>query len=235
MTRKLINYTLLLFSFIWCPIALGASPNLSAYKDLDGLNKSVLKLGLQAYECQLAQHVVKNPMLTIVNFDLPSNKKRLWVIDPVNHKLLFKLLVAHGSGSGELFADDFSNKVNSHESSLGIYLTENSYFGKHGYSMRLKGLEKGVNNNALKRDIVMHSAWYVNENFVHKYDRLGRSWGCFAINQKDVKEVIDAIKGGSILFAYADREKDDPFLTHCPVHLKKWYSGSELEDRHSMF
>lgn len=208
---------------------------LDGYRDLYGLRPKILELGLHAYRCALSRGELNNPLLTIVDFTLPSYKKRMWIIDPVHHKIIYHLLVAHGSGSGMVYARHFSNKIDSHESSLGLFVTLNSYYGEHGYSMRLKGIEPRINNNAYVRDIVMHSAWYVNEKFVHENDRLGRSWGCFAINQDLVKQVINTLKGGSLIFAYAKSELHDPYIIHCPVRVSNKANGSNLLLDHSAF
>lgn len=197
------------------PSNLIAANRLSAYQNLDGLNPEVLALGLKAYQCGVVHRLVKVPLLTIVDYTLPSSQKRLWVIDPQKHKILYRLLVAQGVNSGTFYARYFSNKVGSLESSLGVFITGASYYGKHGYSMRLYGLEKGINNNAYERDIVMHSAWYVNDSFVKKYGRLGRSWGCLAINPAVVHQVIDLLKGGSMIFSYAPSERQDKYIRKC--------------------
>ena len=205
------------------------------FTNLQNLNPQALQLGLQAYQCALARHEVHNPLLSIVDYSLPSNAKRLWVIDPIHHKVLFHLFVSHGEESGNLYAQEFSNSVNSHESSLGVYLTANSYNGEHGYSLRLLGLEPGVNDNAQKRDIVIHSGWYANDNFVQHYAQAGHSWGCFVINQPMVKEVIDTLKGSSLLFVYAPQENHDPYVTQCSAPLNNNYTGEQLVERHSIF
>lgn len=178
-------------------------------------SKSAYRYALEAYHCAEQKGLVKNPKLTIIDYTLPSDSNRLWVLDMKNHQVLYNIRVAHGKGSGLRYAKYFSNKIGSDATSLGTFLTLNSYQGKHGYSLRVKGLEKGLDDNALRRDIVMHSAWYVNSNFAHKYDRIGRSWGCFAINQKDIRQVVNSIKGGSIIFAYAGQEKRDNRIAHC--------------------
>jgi hypothetical protein len=181
------------------------------------LNKRILALGFTAYNCALKKNLVKNNLLTIIDYTKPSNEKRLWVIDMKNDRLLFNTLVAHGKYSGDRYAKHFSNTPNSFASSIGVFVTEDSYRGKHGYSLRLKGLEKGVNNNALKRTIVMHKAWYANPSFAKKHGRLGRSWGCFALPEAVSHEVIDDIKDGSVVFAYYPNQKwlsSSEFLKH---------------------
>jgi hypothetical protein len=124
------------------------------------------------------------------------------VIDLSTKKVLFHELVAHGKGSGDNYARRFSNEHQTRASSLGLFLTKGTYEGKHGYSLKLRGLEPGVNDKAEARAIVMHAASYVSEAFAAKHGRLGRSWGCPALDERVAKRLIDAIKGESLLFAY---------------------------------
>lgn len=141
-------------------------------------------------------------LLSICDFSLSSNKKRLWVVDTAEKKLLFNSLVAHGKGTGEEFAMSFSNTMDSHQSSLGFYVTEQVYNGDNGYSMRLFGMDKGYNDAALERCIVMHGANYVSEDFIKAEKRLGRSWGCPAVPRELAKPIINTIKNGTCLFIY---------------------------------
>ncbi len=138
--------------------------------------------------------------LTVIDFDLPSTEKRLWVLDLNNDKILFHTLVAHGHNSGENGADQFSNTDQSNMSSLGFYVTGQEYEGKHGHSLRLNGLDEGFNTNALARSIVMHGADYVSEDFIKQNGRLGRSLGCPALPLDQYSQIIDAVQGGSCLF-----------------------------------
>lgn len=172
----------------------------------ENLNPRILKLGLTAYRWAKMHRHVQKTILTIVNFNMPSRKKRLWVIDLHTDKILAYTLVANGKDK------NFSNQLDSDGTSLGIYLTGNTYIGKHGYSLRLHGLEKGINNNAYARAVVIHPAWYVSTAFAKKYGRLGRSWGCFALNKQIASKIIHIIKNGSVLFAYATLESHDPNL-----------------------
>jgi len=138
--------------------------------------------------------------LTVVDFDLPSTEKRLWVLDLDAHKVLFHTLVAHGHNSGENEATNFSNTDQSNMSSLGFYVTGQEYEGKHGHSLRLQGLDEGFNTNAATRAVVMHGADYVSEAFIKQNGRLGRSLGCPALPMDQYSQIIDAVQGGSCLF-----------------------------------
>jgi hypothetical protein len=145
---------------------------------------------------------VKKQILTVIDFSLPSNKKRLWVIDLKNKKVLFNDLVAHGKNSGGIYARKFSNTQSTYMSSLGFYLTGNTYQGKHGLSLTLNGMDKNFNDNARDRAIVIHGANYVGDDFIRKYGRLGRSFGCPALSMDICEKVIDTIRDGSCLFIY---------------------------------
>ena len=138
--------------------------------------------------------------LTVVDFDLPSTEKRLWVLDLAKDKILFHTLVAHGHNSGENGAQQFSNTNESNMSSLGFYVTGQEYEGKHGHSLRLQGVDEGFNTNAFARAIVMHGADYVSEQFIKQNGRLGRSLGCPALPLDQYSQIIDAVHGGSCLF-----------------------------------
>ena len=167
------------------------------------LDAEVLRLALAAHDKALAQGLLTNPnILTVIDYSRPSVDPRFWVFDLAAHRLLFQELVAHGQNSGENLATRFSNVESSLSSSLGLYVTSEVYMGKHGRSLKLQGLEKGWNDNALARGIVVHAADYVSPTFVAMKGRLGRSWGCPALSPQVASRVIDAIKGGSAMFAY---------------------------------
>lgn len=175
------------------------------------LNPKVLKQALKAYHWAIATGKVHNKKtLTIVDFTLPSNKKRLWVINPQTGQVLMNIYTAQGKNSGLKYATRFSNRPGSDESSLGAYVTANVYNGEHGESERVIGLEKGLNSNAYARAVVIHSAHYVTPSFIKREGRAGRSWGCFAVNPKKSKELISLVKNGSVIFAYAPSENHDP-------------------------
>ncbi|PIF32931.1 L,D-transpeptidase-like protein [Flavobacterium sp. 9] len=146
--------------------------------------------------------IIQKNILTLIDFSLSSNSKRLWVIDLTTNTILFNSLVAHGRNTGEEFASAFSNSNSSFKSSLGFYATGEIYRGKHGASLRLDGLENGVNDNARERGVVMHGADYVSESFIRNNKRLGRSQGCPAIPMELTDEIIEVIKDKSCLYIY---------------------------------
>lgn len=175
------------------------------------LNKNVLKLALTAYKNASKRDDVKKPVLTVIDYSLPSNKQRMWVFDLRSERLLFNTYVAHGRNSGGNKPSHFSNKESSKQSSLGTYVTKDTYIGHKGYSLNLKGLDKGFNTNAYNRRVVIHGAWYVEPNFIRKSGRAGLSWGCPAVAQTLAKPIINTIKNGSVIFAYFP---DRYFLSH---------------------
>jgi L,D-transpeptidase catalytic domain len=146
--------------------------------------------------------LVKKDILTLIDFSLSSNVKRLWVIDLSTNTVLLNSLVAHGRNTGEEFATSFSNTDSSFKSSLGFYATGEIYNGKHGKSLKLDGLERGVNDRARDRGVVMHAADYVSEDFIRNHNRLGRSQGCPAVPVELNDAIIDLIKNKSCLFIY---------------------------------
>lgn len=146
-------------------------------------------------------------VLTICDFSMSSNSKRLWVIDINDKKVLFNSLVAHGKNTGEEFAQNFSNTESSYQSSLGFYITDATYQGDNGYSLRLLGMDKGFNDAALRRAVVIHGANYVSEDFAAQHQRIGRSWGCPAIPKELTQPIINTIKGKNCLFIYYPDQK----------------------------
>ncbi|WP_400193500.1 murein L,D-transpeptidase catalytic domain family protein [Hymenobacter sp. B81] len=139
-------------------------------------------------------------LLTVVDFEKPSTEKRLWVLDLADRKVLFNTLVAHGHNSGENVATTFSNENESNMSSLGFYVTQGDYYGKHGRSLKLQGVDEGYNDRAMERAVVMHGAEYVSEEFIRQYGRLGRSLGCPALPMDQYAEIIDAVQNQTCLF-----------------------------------
>ena len=165
-----------------------------------GLRFEVFQKALTGYLNLKQTGRLASNRLTVVDFDLPSTTKRLWVLDLDAHKVLFHTLVAHGHNSGENEATTFSNTDQSNMSSLGFYVTGSEYEGKHGHSLRLNGMDEGFNTNALARSVVMHGADYVSEAFIKQNGRLGRSLGCPALPLDQYAQIIDTVKGGSCLF-----------------------------------
>jgi hypothetical protein len=184
-----------------------------------GIEPNVLEMALGATTCAVRSGTIELPRtLTVIDYSKPSTQKRLWVFDLENRQLIYQELVAHGQGSGDDRPSLFSNEPETHRSSLGLFLTEATYVGRNGYSLRMDGLDKGVNDRARERAIVMHGAPYVSEAFIHAHGRLGRSWGCPAIRPETARELIDRIKGGGLVFAYypdADWIKSSKFLGGC--------------------
>jgi hypothetical protein len=170
--------------------------------EVEDLSPRVLQLALQAVETAAKQGLGNQKIMGIIDFSLASTKRRFWVLDLEHKRVLFHELVAHGKGSGENFATSFSNQPGSSQSSLGLYITEITYEGEHGYSLRLHGLEPGVNDQAKQRAIVLHGAWYVSHSMIAQQQRLGRSLGCPAVENSVVKPLIDTLKEGHLLFAY---------------------------------
>ncbi len=153
------------------------------------------------YKLQETGKIQKN-LLTVVDFSLSANEKRLWVIDLELNEVLYQTYVAHGRNTGNEYAKSFSNIPESYQSSLGFYATAETYYGKHGYSLRLDGLETGINDKARERDIVIHGADYATEDFIKTYGRLGRSLGCPSLPKEESKTIINMIKEKSCLFVY---------------------------------
>ncbi len=190
----------------------------SLFLDSLGLSKEAFTEAITGYYNLQNDGTIQHPgVLSIIDFSLPSYKKRLFVLDIENGKLLFNTLVAHGRNSGQVVATRFSNRFRSFESSLGFYLTGETYNGGKGYSLRLLGIEKGINNNAYNRGIVVHAASYVNEEISKTGGRLGRSEGCPAIPSEIHRPLIETIKNGSCFFIYG---KDKRYASRSKL-LKK--------------
>jgi hypothetical protein len=209
MLRLPIIGAALLAAMLFVPHASNASASTTfAIGDFDptaigGIETDVLEMALGAASCAVKTGAVKGPeTLTVIDYSKPSSEPRLWVYDLKKKQLLFEELVAHGQGSGANLATQFSNTDESHQTSLGLFVTSDTYVGKNGYSLRLDGLDKGVNDRARERAIVMHGAPYVSQAFVKANGRLGRSWGCPAISEVVARKMIDTVKGGGLVFAY---------------------------------
>lgn len=169
-----------------------------------GLSREAFDYAIQGYDQLLSEGKLrKDHVLSIADFSLPSGKKRLFVIDLESGELLFNTYVSHGRNSGKALATNFSNQFNSFKSSLGFYITSGTYNGKHGQSLRLEGEEAGINDNAMSRGIVMHSAAYVGAHVAAQQGYIGRSQGCPALPENLYKPIIETIKNGSCLFIYS--------------------------------
>ncbi len=167
------------------------------------------KIGFEVFEYAFngfrsIKNKTNDSILTIIDYSKPSSENRLYIIDLKAKKIISESLVAHGRNSGENEAIAFSNVKNSKKSSLGFYKTAETYTGKHGYSLKLDGLEENINDNARERAIVIHGAWYVSEEFINKHGRLGRSWGCPALPLNINKKIIDIINNGTYLYIHGD-------------------------------
>jgi hypothetical protein len=166
------------------------------------LDAAVLGRAVAAMDCAVKHGSSPAARLAVIDFSLPSSEPRLWIFDLQTHALLLKDLVAHGKGSGDNFAKAFSNIEGSNQSSIGLFRTQESYVGQNGYSLRLDGLEQGVNDQARNRAIVIHAADYVDESWVETYGRIGRSEGCPAVRPEVARMVVDQLKGGQFMFSY---------------------------------
>jgi hypothetical protein len=162
---------------------------------------------------QQALAATEKPVMTVVDFTKPSNLKRMWIIDLQSRKVLYNTLVAHGRNTGNVVAEKFSNQHNSNMSSMGFYITDKTYYGKHGLSLKLAGMDEAYNSNAMDRAIVLHGADYVSEEFVKQYGRLGRSLGCPAVPRAISGEVIELIKDNTVLYIHsADKGYTSAYL-----------------------
>ena len=216
MRRTLACFALSLLSV--CATAQAQSNVAQLAKLAPDANAQVLSLALEARACAAASlGQAPAPRLAVIDYSLPSTTPRLWVFDLAANKLLFREVVAHGQGTGENLARNFSNKDGSHQSSIGLFRTADTYIGHNGYSLRMQGLEPGTNDAAMARAIVMHGAPYVNVKMAQQKGRLGRSWGCPALRPEVAKQVIDSLKNGQMIFSYYPNSNwlaKSPFI-HC--------------------
>lgn len=168
-----------------------------------GLSQDAFSYAYKGYQRLLEKKMITCcSYLTICDFSQSSKNKRLYLVDLTNNKLLFNTYVAHGRNSGGEFATRFSNRPESLESSLGFYVTKGTYTGEHGLSLKISGLEAGINDKAMQRNIVIHGADYIDESWLHRSNYMGRSYGCPAVPQKESKFIINTIKNGTCLFIY---------------------------------
>lgn len=198
------------FKYLFMVWGMLASASVSAsFKDeVGGLYQSLQLQGKVSFQhfSKAYRHFTasksEKPIFTLIDYGKPSTEKRFWVIDAKKRRVLFSSYVSHGKNSGDLYATHFSNQVNSLQTSLGVYKAAETYIGKHGYSLRLDGLSKGLNDKARERAIVIHGADYAHPKVIAKIGQLGRSWGCPALPRYLSKKVIDTIKGGTFIYAF---------------------------------
>jgi len=166
------------------------------------LNPDVLKRALSAMQCAVGNGIERSERLAVIDYSMPSTARRLWIFDLRQKKLVLRDLVAHGQKSGENFATQFSNREGSYQSSLGLFRTQESYEGAHGYSLRMDGLEPGFNDRARDRAIVIHAADYVSPLWSKREGRIGRSQGCPAVRPQVARQVVDKLKDGQFMFSW---------------------------------
>ena len=206
MLHRLLRRCSALTAILWLNGACAAAPD-----DLAGAlaaaaphaDAAVLDVAARALSCAERANLVRNsPTLSVIDYSRPSTEPRLWVFDVGRRKLLFEELVAHGKNTGDNRAVRFSNEPGSLMSSIGVFLTADTYIGHNGYSLRLRGLEPGYNDHALDRDIVIHGASYVGTRVAALLGRIGRSFGCPAVRPEIARTLIDTIRDGSLVVAY---------------------------------
>jgi hypothetical protein len=206
MHRPIARFCLLALCLLATPLSAFASAPDALLRDLGriapALNSQALRHALAAMQCAVNHGAEPARRLAVIDYSLPSSQRRLWIFDLQRKRLLLQDYVAHGRKSGENFAQVFSNQLGSHKTSLGLFRTAESYRGKHGYSLRMDGLEPGLNDRARERAIVIHGAAYVTPRWVAKHGRLGRSLGCPAVRPEVARMVVDQLKGGQFLFAW---------------------------------
>lgn len=222
--QKRLSYLALGLSLVgmigWAPVNMNQVPGSEQWISKEvmaigakapDLNPTVLKLGLMAYDKARKEGLSDQSILTIVDFTKPSTEKRLWVVDIKNQTVLFNTYVAHGKNSGDLNSTSFSNAPNSLKSSIGVFVANGTYSGHRGYSLRLEGMEPGVNDNVYKRHVIFHGAPYVSEAYAKARGMMGRSWGCLAVSYNVITPLINTIKNKTLVFAYYP---DQHWLSH---------------------
>ncbi len=189
-----------------CLVGIAATAG-SATRSTAAPDPDVLQLAMKAVACATAGGDIRAPRtLTLIDYSLPSTQPRLWVLDLRTGETLFVELVAHGRNTGDNLARRFSDTLESHQSSLGLFVAGDPYVGSNGYSLRLDGLEPGFNGRARERAIVMHGAPYVDGAAASRQGRLGRSWGCPAVREAVARNIIDTVRGGGVIFSYYPEE-----------------------------
>lgn len=182
----------------------------SLHLNMKGMSQEAYEYAKMGFSKLIAEgKLLNDSIISIIDFSLPSNRKRLFILDIKNYKVLFNTLVAHGRNTGREWATSFSNKNSSYQSSPGFYITRETYEGKHGLSLKLDGIESGINDNAYERGIVIHGAAYVSEALANTQGYIGRSQGCPAVPEYSSTPIINTIKNGTCLFifhpSYIDR------------------------------
>lgn len=173
-----------------------------------GLGKKAFEYAYKGYKKLLNRGLIaKENILSVVDFSQSSKNKRLYILDIENKEILVNTYVAHGRNSGKEFATNFSNSVSSLKSSLGFFVTKATYYGEHGLSLRIDGMEPGINDNAEKRAVVIHGADYLGDRYLKGNPFSGRSWGCPAVPSAQSNEIIDMIKDGTVMFIYHPTQK----------------------------
>jgi len=242
MRKNTIHIVLLLMAFLYPPFLKGTDfISFNALNVFNVLNHKQLYTEMQlenivnytAFKQALTGYykitTERNDIITLIDFTKPSTEERFYVLDIKQKKMLFSSHVSHGRNSGENYATSFSNQSGSYKSSLGFYLTGNTYYGKHGYSLILNGLEKGINDKAKERAIVIHGASYANPSAIAGKGRLGRSLGCPALPQAVSGAIINAIKNGSLLYIYAD---DKNYLEQSSFAMDTTFLNTDNTDFH---
>ncbi len=169
----------------------------------EGISSSALFHSYEGFlRLKKENKLINDSIISLIDFSRPSYEERFFIIDVKNGKLVRKSLVAHGKNSGMIYAESFSNRPYSNKSSLGLYITSETYIGKHGYSLRINGMDNTLNSNARKRAVVIHAANYVSQEYIENNGRIGRSFGCPALPTAIATDVINLIKGGSCLYIY---------------------------------
>lgn len=211
MFGRLGRFCLVGFWLVCMPLSAMAAEQDGQLRDLariaPGLNQQALRHALAAMQCAVNHGAEPARRLAVIDYSRPSTERRLWIFDLQRKRLLLRDFVAHGRQSGENFAKSFSNRLGSNQTSLGLFRTAESYRGKHGYSLRMDGLEPGLNDLARERAIVIHGANYVSPRLVQSQGRIGRSLGCPAVRPEVARMVVDQLKGGQFLFAWHSNQR----------------------------
>ncbi len=231
MFKRILSLSTLPLITLFFQPALAATPaalHASLVRSAPQLDQQVLSHALDAVQCAVQQGKKSADRLAVIDFSLPSSEKRLWIFDLKKRTLLLNDFVAHGAKSGDNLASSFSNINGSHQSSIGLFRSAESYSGKHGYSLRMDGLEPGFNDRARERAIVIHGADYVNPAWIPRQGRIGRSQGCPAVRPEITRTVVDALKDGQLVFTWYPDPKwlQTSSYLNCP--------GPRLADRNSL-